>query len=58
VGYLRFRDAYRTRIGVDICYCSTLGDCWISSDRPAGDRPEQQEVPQCPVSEAGVMFGD
>ena len=57
-GYLRFRDAYRTRIGVDICYCSTLGDCWISSDRPAGDRPEQQEVPQCPVSEAGVMFGD
>lgn len=56
--YLRFRDAYRTRFAVDICYCSTLGDCWVSSYRASGDRPEQQEVPQCPDSSAGVQFRD
>ena len=56
--YLRFRDAYRTRLGVEACFCSTLGDCWVYSHRNPGGRPEQRDVAQCPASSAGVMFDD
>src|SRR4051794_31248894 len=54
--YLRFRDAYRTRMGVEACFCSTLGDCWLYSRRTPGSRPEQHEVPQCPATSPGTMF--
>jgi hypothetical protein len=56
--YLRFRDAYRTRLGVEACFCSTLGDCWVYSHRNPGGRPEQRDVAQCPASSADVMFDD
>jgi hypothetical protein len=56
--YLRFRDAYRTRIGVEACFCSTLGDCWVYSHREPGSRPEQHDVPQCPVTSPDAMFND
>ena len=56
--YLRFRDAYRTRIGVEACFCSTLGDCWIYSHRKPGSRPEHHDVPQCPAPSPDAMFND
>jgi len=56
--YLRFRDAYRTRLSVAACFCSTLGDCWVYRDRTAGNRPEHKEVPQCPVTPPDEMFND
>jgi hypothetical protein len=56
--YLRFRDAYRTRIGVEACFCSTLGDCWVYSHRKPDSRPEQHDVPQCPVTSPDAMFND
>lgn len=56
--YLRFRDAYRTRVSLDACFCSTLGDCWVYSRRPSGNRPEQQDVPRCPSIPPAAMFND
>lgn len=56
--YLRFRAAYRSRIGVAACFCSTLGDCWVYSHRTPGGRPEQHDVKQCPASSPDAMFSD
>jgi hypothetical protein len=56
--YLRFRDAYRTRIGMAVCFCSTLGDCWVYSRRTPGNRPEQKQVGQCPVVASQAAFAD
>lgn len=56
--YLRFRDAYRTRVGVEACFCSTLGDCWVYRHRTPAGQPEQHDVPQCPVAPSGATFND
>jgi hypothetical protein len=56
--YLRFRDAYRTRIGVEACFCSTLDDCWVYSRRMPGGGPTQHDVAQCPAPSAGGSFTD
>ena len=56
--YLRFRDAYRTRLSVSACFCSTLGDCWVYHDRTPGNRPEHHEVTQCPATAPDVAFND
>lgn len=54
--YKRFRDASRTRAGMEICYCSTLGDCWLYSDRAAGTHATQANVAKCPRIAAGEAF--
>jgi hypothetical protein len=44
-------DRDRGRIGVEICYCSTLGDCWtlvVPGRQPA----RTQETRRCPASSA------
>ena len=43
--YQRFREAMRERVGMQICLCSTLGECWLYSDRNPGDRPTQGSLP-------------
>lgn len=43
----RFREAL-SRIGVRVCYCSTLGDCW-TLDAPAGSPPTRTETRRCPA---------
>jgi hypothetical protein len=36
----------RSRVGVEICYCSTLGDCWIlRSDSTTNSTVETKKVP-------------
>jgi hypothetical protein len=36
----------RSRVGVEICYCSTLGDCWtLRSDSTTNSTVETKKVP-------------
>lgn len=56
--FLRFRDAYRARMGTEICFCSTLGDCWIYSHRKPGSKPEHRDVAQCPTLAPSEVFND
>ncbi len=50
----RFHDAALNRLAVDICYCSTLDECWISSNGNIIGPPSMalqlrvQRVDQCP----------
>jgi hypothetical protein len=46
--YRRFRNAARNRIAQEICYCSTLGECWVYSDRTPGAKATQAAVDECP----------
>jgi hypothetical protein len=44
-------DSGRGRIGVEICYCSTLGDCWTL--RAGGDEPDSTvDTRRCPSPSA------
>lgn len=37
----------RSRVGVEICYCSTLGDCWIlRSDSNTNSTVETSRIPE------------
>jgi len=42
-------NAGRLHIGVEICYCSTLGDCWMLRAKGVGDET-RTEVRRCPAS--------
>jgi hypothetical protein len=55
--YRRFRDADRARVGTEICFCSTLGDCWTYSDRVPGQR--YRILPSsCPAVPSNQLFRD
>ena len=41
----------RSRVGIEICYSSTLGDCWILRSEP-NTRPTTTEVRTCPEHSA------
>jgi hypothetical protein len=45
---VRFDRHDRFRVGMEICYCSTLGDCWrlISA---AQKQPRTEEIRRCPA---------
>jgi hypothetical protein len=43
-------DRQRRRIGAEICYCSTLDDCWTLRVRP-GQRDSTSEA-RCPAPSA------
>lgn len=45
-------DKDRFRIAMEICYCSTLGDCWRAISPPNG-RTRTEEVRRCPPPDAG-----
>jgi hypothetical protein len=41
----------RLRVGMDICYCSTLGDCWWVIS-PPGQGSKTEEARKCPPPDA------
>jgi len=54
--YERFRLAAQKRLKISICYCSTLGECWIR-DRKVRDQNTTQ-VDTCPAWPADQQFKD
>ena len=42
-------DKERFRVGVELCYCSTLGDCWTATRSPTQVR-RIDETRQCPAA--------
>jgi hypothetical protein len=44
----------RFRIGVEICYCSTLGDCWTLVS-PGRQPARTRETRQCPAASAATF---
>ncbi|HEX7110808.1 MAG TPA: hypothetical protein VF216_00040 [Mizugakiibacter sp.] len=44
----RFRQAMSARADVRICYCSTLGECWLRTDRGRHGEAEVQSIAACP----------
>lgn len=51
--FRRFREAtHQTKLDFKVCYCSTLGDCWMNdSMRGWTDRRPVEECPKLPESE-------
>jgi hypothetical protein len=49
----RFNEA-RFRVGVAICYCSTLGECWTLLVKPP-DSTTNLAVPECPAKSAATF---
>jgi hypothetical protein len=43
-------DRDRFRVGIDLCYCSTLGDCWRLVSTPPNPS-HTDDVPRCPPSD-------
>ena len=56
--YKRFRDALRAHGAMEICFCSTLDECWLYSERTPGRKPTQSSVGQCPAVRADETFND
>jgi hypothetical protein len=56
--YHRVRDAMRSRAAMEICFCSTLDECWLYSDRVRGERPTQRFVESCPAVPKDQAFND
>lgn len=54
--YERFRVAAQKRVKFSICYCSTLGECWVR-DRKVRDQTSMQ-VDVCPAWPADQQFRD
>lgn len=54
--YERFRVAAQKRVKISICYCSTLGECWVR-DRKVRDQTSMQ-VDACPASSPERQFID
>ena len=55
--YRRFFGAAHSRLGWEVCFCSTLGDCWIHSKRVPGQR-FKAEPSSCPAVPAAQAFKD
>jgi hypothetical protein len=56
--YRTFRDAALKRMQTDLCYCSTLGDCWTYADSIFGNAPKVDPVAECPAIPADEAFRD
>ena len=56
--YRAFRDAAFKRMQTDLCYCSTLGECWTYSDSVFGNAPDLKSVDECPALPPGEEFQD
>jgi hypothetical protein len=53
--YDRFR-LLQSRVHVKVCYCSTLGDCWISDPTTGGNG--RSPVAKCPRLPAASQFNE
>jgi hypothetical protein len=56
--YHRFRKESTGRSGVEICYCSTLDDCWMYTAADPAARAAQVQVASCPVLAETEAFAD
>lgn len=56
--YQHFRTAMSAHGLVNICYCSTLGDCWLLEDHRAPVKPAVRPVGQCPRLTPAEAFRD
>ncbi len=56
--FREFRDAARARLTVDICYCSTLDECWIYRDHLSDAKPLTIPVAACPALHEDERFDD
>lgn len=56
--YADFRRAMSAHVLLDICYCSTLGECWVFEDRHPPDRSLVRPTAECPVLPEGKAFRD
>ena len=56
--YKRFRSELVGRVNTEICYCSTLGECWLHSDRAPNRKPGLTPIDQCPVVADDQSFSD
>ncbi len=55
--YRHFRTESARRVDLEICYCSTLGDCWIYGGHEKA-KALQASVDRCPVPTAAETFSD
>ncbi|HEX5960420.1 MAG TPA: hypothetical protein VFY97_04140 [Rhodanobacteraceae bacterium] len=56
--FQRFRDAARrAKLDFKVCYCSTLGDCWVN-DTTKGNGNVRIPVGKCPAVPAPQQFDD
>jgi len=56
--YHRFRKESASRSGIEICYCSTLDDCWVYDAVDPAARATQKQVDSCPVLDETEAFAD
>jgi hypothetical protein len=56
--YHRFRDTSAHRSSIDICYCSTLGECWLYSASDPVGRATQKPLDSCPALDEAEAFAD
>lgn len=56
--YRRFRSTSRGRTAVDICYCSTLDECWAYAADDPSAQAIQKPVDSCPALADTEAFGD
>lgn len=56
--YRNFRSELGKRFGIEICYCSTLEDCWLYSDRTRDARASAAPVDRCPRLADADRFDD
>lgn len=56
--YRALRSGLETRARSEICYCSTLGECWIQGDRGTNIESIGRSIDHCPVLAEGDAFID
>jgi hypothetical protein len=56
--YRAFRDAALPRLRTDLCYCSTLSECWAYSDNIFGNAPTITPLAECPKIPESEAFRD
>ena len=56
--YRRFRGEGAQRVGIEICYCSTLDECWLYGGSDPQAKVLQAAVDRCPVPDAAEAFSD
>jgi len=56
--YKQFRDGLRAHGAMEICFCSTLDECWLYSERTPDHKPTQRSVEQCPAVRGDEAFND
>ncbi len=54
----RFRQSMSVRGRINICYCSTLGECWMLADHQPHGEPEVQPINTCPRISPSDTFSD